>query len=366
MAEKEHLQATAVPVMEISSEEEEAVLENDEATPVLSAVSKESAKEKKARGAKKQITCVADIPGVGEATAAKLMDAGYDSLEVIATSLPAELAEVAGLGDATAIKIINCARDTMQMGFETADRVLEKRKMIGRITTNSTELDALLGGGIETQAITEAFGKFGSGKSQLGFQLCVNVQLPKEQGGLGGDAMIVDTENTFRPERVAQMAKAKGLDTDEVLKKIHVARAFNSDHQMLLISKADAMIKKHNIKIIIVDSLMSEFRSDYTGRGELAERQQKLNKHLHALQRLADMNNLAVYLTNQVMDRPDILFGDPTVPIGGNVVAHQATYRLYLRRSKEDRRIAKLVDSPNLPDGETLFRVTEDGLADAD
>ncbi len=174
----------------------------------------------------------------------------------------------------------------------------------------------------------------------------------------------VFVHNTFRPERIAQMARAKGVDEDAVLKRIFVARAFNSDHQTLLIEKADTLIRENNVKLIVVDSLMSEFRSDYMGMEMLARRQQKLNKHLHALQKLADTYNLAVYLTNQVMDRPGILFGDPTVPIGGNVLAHQATYRLYLRRSKEDRRIAKLVDSPSLPDGECVFRVTEDGIED--
>jgi len=161
-----------------------------------------------------------------------------------------------------------------------------------------------------------------------------------------------------------QIATAKGLDPVEVLKHLHVARAHNSDHQMLLVEKSEELIKKHNIRLIIVDSLMSAFRVDYLGRGTLAERQQKLNKHLHMLQKLADRYNLVVYVTNQVMDRPDILFGDPTTAVGGNIVAHQATYRIYLRRSKEDRRIAKLVDSPNLPDGECVFRVTTSGLAD--
>jgi DNA repair protein RadA len=194
--------------------------------------------------------------------------------------------------------------------------------------------------------------------------LCVNAQLPKEQGGLGGSVLFVDTENTFRPERIVQMAQAKGLDPDEVLKKIFVARAFNSDHQSMLIEKADKLVRDNNVRLIIVDSLMSEFRSDYIGMEMLARRQQSLNKHLHRLQKLADTHNLAVYLTNQVMDRPGILFGDPTVPIGGNVLAHQATYRVYLRRSKEDRRIAKLVDSPNLPDGECVFRVTTEGISD--
>ncbi|MFQ5406062.1 MAG: DNA repair and recombination protein RadA [Candidatus Micrarchaeia archaeon] len=335
-----------VPVMEIGISQPEAV------------------KEKKT--SRKKITSVHEIPGVGENTANKLISAGYDSLEIIATSLPAELSEIGGIGDSTAVKVINIARDALEMGYENAGEILERRKTIGRITTGSTELDSLLGGGVETQAITECFGRFGSGKSQIAFQLCVNVQLPKEQGGLEGSALFVDTENTFRPERIIQMAKAKGLDPVEALKKIQVARAHNSDHQMLLINKADKIIKEQNVKVVIVDSLMSAFRSDYMGRGELAPRQQNLNKHLHALQRLADLNNLAIYLTNQVMDRPDILFGDPTTPVGGNIIAHQATYRVYLRRSKEDRRIAKLVDSPNLPDGECLFSVREDGVQDTD
>jgi len=316
--------------------------------------------------ARKKVTTIEELPGVGETTAAKLRDAGYVEMMSIATAMPAELAEVCGIGEGTAIKAINAARDAMDMGFETGDLVLERRKNIGRITSGSKELDELLGGGLESQAITEAFGKFGSGKSQLGFQMCINVQLPKEQGGLEAGALFVDTENTFRPERLIQMAKAKGIDPDAALKRVFVARSHNSDHQMLLIDKADETIRENNIRLIVIDSLTSAFRSDYIGRGNLAERQQKLNKHLHALQKLADKYNLIVYVTNQVMERPDILFGDPTVPVGGNILAHQATYRLYFRRSKEERRIAKLVDSPSLPDGECVFSVTTDGIGDMD
>lgn len=202
--------------------------------------------------------------------------------------------------------------------------------------------------------------------SQLGFQLCVNAQLPKEKGGLEASVMFIDTESTFRPERIGQMAEAAGLDPAKVLANIHVARAYNSDHQMLLLEKAEDFIREKGVKVIIVDSLTSAFRSDYSGRGELAERQQKLNKHMHTLLRISDQYNVAVYITNQVMDRPDILFGDPTTPIGGHVLAHTSTYRVYLRRSKDDKRIAKLVDSPNLPDNEIVFRVTPEGLKDVD
>ena len=304
-----------------------------------------------------------DLPGVGPATAKKLEEAGYD-VQKIAVASPHELGEVAGLGVETAKKTIAGARDALEMGFETADIILERRKDIRKITTNSEELDRLLGGGIETMAITEVYGKFGSGKSQLGFQACVNVQKSKEEGGLEGSALFIDSESTFRPERIAQMAEALGMDPEEVLKNIYVAKAVNSDHQMILAEKAGDLIKENNIKLVIVDSLTSHFRADYLGRGALSERQQKLNKHIHVLQKLANQHNLAVLIMNQVMDNPGILFGDPTTPIGGHVLAHASTYRIYLRRSKGEKRVARLVDSPSLPDAECVFQVTNKGIGD--
>ncbi|MFH1285414.1 MAG: DNA repair and recombination protein RadA [Candidatus Micrarchaeota archaeon] len=305
-----------------------------------------------------------DLPGVGKATAEKLRKAGYDSLEKIASSSPYELDEIAEIGVEVSKKTIAAARDSLKMGYESADKILERRKCIGRITTNSKELNNLLGGGVETQAITEAYGKFASGKTQLGFQLALNVQLPVEKGGLGGGCLFVDTESTFRPERIKQLAEAMKLDPNTVLQNIQVAKAVNSDHQIILVEKAEEMIKKHNIKLVIIDSLTSYFRAEYAGRGALGERQQKLNKHLHALQKLADANNLAVFITNQVMDDPSVLFGDPTRPIGGHVLAHLATYRLYLRKGKGEKRIARLVDSPNLPEGECVFNVSPNGIGD--
>ncbi len=304
------------------------------------------------------------LDGVGEKTAEKLREAGYDTLMSIAAASAGELVDAAGVGEETAGKIIASARDAMQMGFESATIVLKKRGAVGKITTGSKTLDELLGGGIETQAITETHGAFGSGKSQLAHQLAVTVQLPKDKGGLGGKAIFIDSEQTFRPERIIEMAEGLGLDPKKVLENILVARAYNSDHQVILVEKAEEFIKKNNVKVIIVDSLTSSFRSDYTGRGTLANRQQKLNRHLHTLQRLADVHNLAIYVTNQVMSRPDVLFGDPTAPIGGHILGHQATFRIYLRKSKDTKRIAKLIDSPSLPEGETVFKVIKEGVRD--
>ncbi len=309
---------------------------------------------------------IENLPGVGEKTLDKFIEAGYDNLMSIAAASAGELVASTGIGVETANKIIAAARQKLKMGFETAKDVLKKREKLGRVTTCSKALDALLGGGVETQAITEMHGAYGSGKSQLAHQLSVCAQLPKEQGGLDGKVIFIDTEQTFRPERIKQMAVGLGLDPEKVLESIFVARAYNSDHQMLLLEKAEEIIKSENVKLIVVDSLTSAFRSDYTGRGTLADRQQKLNRHMHRLQRLADVHNLAVYVTNQVMSRPDVLFGDPTAPIGGHIVGHQATYRIYLRKSKEDKRIAKLIDSPNLPEGEVIFRVLLEGIRDAE
>ena len=305
-----------------------------------------------------------DIAGVGPKLTEKLTEMGFTDPMSIAVASPGEFARIMEIGKATAGKIINNVRKMLKMGYISADKVLEQRKKVGKIKTSSESLNELLGGGVETQAITEAYGAFGSGKSQLGFQLSVNVQLPVEQGGLNGNCLFVDTEATFRPGRISQIAEALGLDALKVLKNIYVARAYNSDHEVFLIEKANEIIEKKKIKLLIVDSLTSHFRSDYTGRGELAPRQQKLNKLLHQLQRLADSMNLAVFVTNQVLSNPAVLFGDPTRPVGGHVLAHQSTYRIYLRKSSGEKRIAKMMDSPNLPPGECVFKITPDGIRD--
>jgi len=322
------------------------------------------ASEDKDKGKKKYYKDLEDLPGIGEVTAEKLKAAGYSEFSAIAAAMPHELAEAGGMGVESAKKAIEAAKTMVEIGFETADIVYERRKSIHKIATGSSALDDLLGGGVETMAITEMYGKFSSGKSQLGFQLVVNAQKPVDQGGLGGGVLFVDSEATFRPERIVQLAEAQGMDPQAVLKNIQVARAENSDHQIILLEKAEETIEKNNIKLIVVDSLTSHFRADYLGRGALSERQQKLNKHVHMLQKLAEKHNLAVYVTNQVMDNPGILFGDPTTPIGGHVLAHMSTYRLYVRKGKDDKRIARLVDSPNMPEGEAVFRVTPKGLTD--
>jgi len=305
------------------------------------------------------------LQGVGPTTAEKLKDAGYIDIMSIAVASPSELSDAADLGDTVASKIILNARKIADIGgFETGSDLLEKRGQVGRISSGSKTFDELLGGGFESQSIIELFGEYGSGKTQVAHQLCVLVQLSKEQGGLDGQAFYIDTENTFRPERIVQMAEAFELDADEVLSKIHVARAYNSNHQMLLVDKVKELSSEKKARLLVVDSLTAHFRAEYVGRGALADRQQKLNKHMHDLLRWSDLNNGVVCVTNQVSSKPDAFFGDPTRPIGGHIVGHTATFRIYLRKSKGPKRIARLIDSPHLPEGEAVFTITEKGIRD--
>ncbi|HIJ16328.1 MAG TPA: DNA repair and recombination protein RadA, partial [Thermoplasmata archaeon] len=239
-----------------------------------------------------------------------------------------------------------------------------RRKTIAKLGSGSKSLDELMGGGFESRAITEFFGEFGSGKTQLCHQLAVNCTRPFDEGGLEGHTMIIDTEQTFRPERIVQMSEALDLDPDEILKKIHVARAFNSHHQTLLVDKATELAKEYPVRMLVVDSLTAHFRAEYIGRGTLAERQQKINRHMRDLSRLGFLNNVCVYVTNQVMSRPDMFFGDPTAAIGGHIVGHASTFRIYLRKGKKGTRVAKLIDSPSLPEGEATFSVETGGLKD--
>ena len=306
-----------------------------------------------------------EIPGVGPAISEKLREAGYNDILAIAVASPKELAETCEIGEKKAMDIIEGAKVVADIGgFETGEDILERRKSIIRLTTGSKAFDELMGGGLESQSIVEFFGEFGSCKSQICFQLAVNATLPEEMGGFDSDVIIIDSENTFRPERIIQMAQHLGADPNEVLKRIHVARAFNSQHQILLVEKAIELAQEKKVKLMVVDSLTSHFRAEYIGRGALAERQQILNRHMHELLNFATLNNAVIAVTNQVAAKPDAFFGDPTRPIGGHIVGHTATFRLYLRKGKAGKRIARLIDSPNLPEGEAVFMVSENGITD--
>jgi len=307
---------------------------------------------------------IEDVPGVGPATAEKLREMGFQTVESLATATIKELTQ-AGVGEKQAANVIAEARDSLALNFVRADELIKMRQNVRRLSTGSKQLDELLGGGLETQTITEFYGEYGVGKSILCHQLAVNVQLPEDKGGLNGAALYIDTENTFRPEWIVRMANALGLDPSQIAKNIIYSEAFNSDHQVLLLEKADKIILENSVKLIIIDSLTSHFRSEYLGREMLAERQQRLNSHLHRLVRLARAFNACAVVTNQVMAKPDQFFSMAVEAVGGHIVSHTSHTRAFLRRTAGGPvRICRLVSSPYLPEGERIFKITEEGIRD--
>ena len=312
---------------------------------------------------------IASLPGVGPVTTKKLNDVGIYTILDIVVRGPTDTAEATGFETDKAVELCNKARlKLVEIGkfdkdFVTATEIYGRRQKIERISTGSGNLDELLIGGVETQSVTEFYGEYGTGKTQICHTLCLIVQLPVEDGGLNGGAIYIDTENTFRPERLRDIAVERGMDPDKALEKIIVAKAFTSSHQELLVGELGKVIESSNARLVIVDSLMGHYRSEFLGRATLATRQHRLNRFMHLLIRTAETRNVAVVMTNQVMSDPGAFFGDPTRPVGGHVVAHTSTYRIYLRKSGKNR-IAKMKDSPYHPEHEAVFTLNERGVDD--
>lgn len=312
-----------------------------------------------------------DVAGIGPKTKEKLNDGGIESVLDLAVALPQEVEAILGGSEENANSLIFSARRLLEetglldREFVPAIEALRKRQSMARCTTGSEALDSLLGGGVETQAITELYGDFGSGKTQICHTLCCTCQYPPQKGGLGGGAIYIDTEGTFRPERICQIAEARGMNVEQVLENIIFCKVYNSSHLELVVKTLGKYIDKCKAKLIIVDSIISLHRAEFAGRGTLAERQQRLNALIHRLLRLAEIHNIAVVVTNQVQSQPDTFFGDPTRPAGGHVIAHACTYRVYLKKSGQERS-ATIVDSPCHPYGTVRFQVTEKGIVDVD
>ena len=302
---------------------------------------------------------LSELTGVGATTIEKLHKAGYYNFMSIATASPATIADAVGLSEAKTRGMVQDARTKVQLGFNTGIEVEVKREKIARIPLYFKDFDAIIGGGFECGSLVEVHGGFGSGKTQLAHLLSASCQKAYPDSKV----IYVDSENCFRPDRVRDFCKTLDLDADKILDNVHHAIATNTDHQMLLVSEIEKMIGEGmNVKLIIVDSLTSHFRSEFQGRGTLAPRQQKLNAHMHDLMRLAMVYDLVVFVTNQVQSDPGSFFGNPEKAIGGNIVGHNASTRLYVRRGQKGSRVAKLIDSPNLPDADCNYFVTQEGL----
>nr|ADD24297.1 DNA repair protein RAD51 homolog 1 [Lepeophtheirus salmonis] len=306
--------------------------------------------------------------GISASDVKKLSEVGYHTVESIVYAPKKSLLAIKGISEAKADKLLAEGQKLIPTGFTTATEMHIRRSQIIQITTGSKELDKLLKGGIETGSITELFGEFRTGKSQLCHTLAVTCQLPIDHGGAEGKCLYIDTEGTFRPERLLAVAERYNLSGNDVLDNVAYARAYNSDHQSQLLIQASAMMAESRYALIIVDSSTALYRTDYSGRGELSTRQMHLARFLRMLLRLADEFGVGVVITNQVVAQVDgaaMFSADPKKPIGGNIMAHASTTRLYLRKGRGEQRICKIYDSPCLAEGEAIFAITADGIGDS-
>jgi DNA repair protein RadA len=313
-----------------------------------------------------------DLPNIKPISISRLKRIGIESVLELATAIPQEIANESGENLETATGLVLEARNALSnigvlsKEFCSASEIMNRRKQIMRCSTGSKTLDGLLGGGIETQALTEVAGEFGSGKSQLCHTLSVIGNMPKEKGGYGGNVIFIDTENTFRPERVHEIAEAYGVDPEKILSQIFVCKIYNSSHLELIVKELARYLEELRARLVIIDSMISLHRAEFSGRETLWDRQQRLNSMLHRLSRFAEVYNIAFILTNQVSANPDGMFsGDPNKVTGGNIMAHATTYRIFFRKAGHNR-IAVMQDSPCHEYGSVKFTISEKGIVDAD
>jgi len=313
-----------------------------------------------------------DLPNIKPISISRLKRLGIESVLELATAIPQEIANESGENLETATGLVIEARNALSnigvlsKEFCSASEIMNRRKQIMRCSTGSKTLDGLLGGGIETQALTEVAGEFGSGKSQLCHTLSVIGNMPKEKGGYGGNVIFIDTENTFRPERVHEIAEAYGVDPEKILSQIFVCKIYNSSHLELIVKELARYLEELRARLVIIDSMISLHRAEFSGRETLWDRQQRLNSMLHRLSRFAEVYNIAFILTNQISANPDGMFsGDPNKVTGGNIMAHATTYRIFFRKAGHNR-IAVMQDSPCHEYGSVKFTISEKGIVDAD
>ena len=304
--------------------------------------------------------------GIQSADIKKLVEAGFNSLESVSYVPKKNLVVIKGLSEGKVDKIIKAVYDILQYKIQPSTIALQERKKLTRITSGSKELDTLLGGGFESNSITELFGEFRTGKTQICHTLCVTCQLPKSDGGGEGKAIYIDTEGTFRPEKLASIAERFGLDPKETIENVYYARAYNSDHQNRLLMQVCALMCEHKFSLLVVDSATALYRTDYSGRAELSNRQMSLAKFLRNLQKIADEHKIVVVITNQVVATVDgnSFGGNDKKPIGGHIMAHACQTRLYLKKGLKQNRICKIYDSPSLPETEASYSITDRGIDD--
>ncbi|GAB1205657.1 hypothetical protein APSETT445_004335 [Aspergillus pseudonomiae] len=266
---------------------------------------------------------------IGAADITKLKTNGFYTVASVHGATRKTLLKIRGFSEVKVEKIKDAINKCLPSasGFITAMELSHQRKRVVRISTGSKQFDAILGGGFQSMSISEVFGEFRCGKTQLSHTMSVVAQLPKEMGGADGKVAYIDTEGTFRPERIAQIAERFGVDADSARENIAYARALNSEHQLELLNVLSKEFTGGEYRLLIIDSIMNCFRVDYCGRGELADRQQKLNQFLMKLAHMAEAGYTVLPLR---------------LPPAESKRAKPATHYLYLRPHE-----------PRIPDADT-------------
>jgi meiotic recombination protein DMC1 len=304
--------------------------------------------------------------GLNQSDVKKLEDAGYKSVGMVMAQPRKKLEEIRGFSEAKVNKVVEAANKLIPFNFVTGTECLQSRQSILKISTGSQALNEMIGGGFHSKGITEIHGEFRTGKTQLMHTLCITTQMPMDQGGAEGKVCFIDTEGTFRPERIKEIATNYGFDPDTILDNIFCIRVTNHNQQMECVKGVVALITGGEpIKLLIVDSLMALFRVEFSGRGELSVRQQAIARHLRDLQIVADEFNIPVVLTNQMTADPGAMIAACSQkPIGGNIVAHMCQTRLMFKKGRENCRIVKLIDSPQYPEADCQIALTAKGAVD--
>ncbi|CUV07151.1 unnamed protein product [Cryptosporidium hominis] len=333
--------------------------------------SKSVAKQVSAKGVEEEAFVEIDklqSAGINVADINKLKTAGLCTVLSIIQATKKELCNIKGLSEAKVEKIVEAAQKLDQSSsFQSGSEVMSRRQNILRITTGSEQFDKMLMGGFESMCITEIFGENRCGKTQICHTLCVAAQLPLEMNGGNGKVCFIDTEGTFRPERIVKIAERFGVQGDVALDNIMYARAYTHEHLNQLISAAAGKMIEEKFALLIVDSIIALFRTEFSGRGELAERQQILNKTLSKLNKLADQFNIAIVMTNHVMADPAggmSFMPNVAKPVGGHVIGHASHVRLSLRKGKGEQRVCKVYGSPHLPESECVIQLSDGGIID--
>ena len=315
---------------------------------------------------------IKDLKGVGSKTAKNLKENGRGTIRKLATANPDTLPDHTTLGEKKSKDLVMKAREALRGGnrYQNGLDFEKEQQNMGTISTGSDNFDNLMKGGIGVEYLTEAYGLSSSGKTQLAFQLCVNAQKPEGEGGAdnGDQVIFIDVEETFRADRIRQMAEAMDMDPDEVLGNIHVTRPTDLSDQELAISEA-RQLDLDDVALIVIDSLVGHVRSEFEGREEYGERADRLGNMLAELGKMASGetgHEIAVFYTNQAGKDPAVQYGDPVYAYGPSTLEHQSSFRLRLDARGGKGYNAELVDSPNIPPGDIYYDIYPEGIRDPD